>query len=515
MVDFNRKNTADYFKRLLFRRQFILGPKEYIPNHFWSSFKLSKECYLSIHSDLKCVRASSQGVNAILIGIAIDPYNPERDEATILNSLVENYTDILSYIEFTKPLAGRWVIILQDNRNIFLFTDPCGWRQVYYYYDGTNVWCASQPELIAKNTSLLWNTNDMLLQFLMNPEFSRNESAWIGSHTIYENCYHLMPNHYLDTIAVKQVRFYPTNELPVRKTYDIIRSAASILKGIIMAITYRNSAIVTLTSGWDSRVLLAATKDVSKDIVYYVDKMGIFNDDHPDVWVPRKLSKKLNIELKVENSNDNLPGWFVSILANNITNVRVMPKTKMIYNKLRNAENRVNINGSGSEICRNFFDKYCNIDQKEIGSEQLVRLFGFKSAPIFAVQEIDNWRMGLDVQFVSGLSVLDLLYWEQRMGNWGTQYAAEQDIAVEDISPFNCRLLIETLLSSPRHMRSAPDFPIYRELINAMWPEVLSYPINPKSNINFISTLKRGFRSYIPNPVIKMLKICLKKNSFK
>ena len=73
-----------------------------------------------------------------------------------------------------------------------------------------------------------------------------------------------------------------------------------------------------------------------------------------------------------------------------------------------------------------------------------------------------------------------MLYWEQRLGNWAAMVFAEQDVVLEEISPFNNRLLIETLLSSPRNLRAYPDYPLYWQLISEMWPEVLGLPFNPQ-----------------------------------
>jgi hypothetical protein len=78
-----------------------------------------------------------------------------------------------------------------------------------------------------------------------------------------------------------------------------------------------------------------------------------------------------------------------------------------------------------------------------------------------------------------GLRVLDLFLWEQRMGHWGAQYPFEQDIVVEEMSPFNNRGLLLTLLSVDGKKRKAPPYTFYRRLIADLWPEAMSEPINP------------------------------------
>ena len=48
------------------------------------------------------------------------------------------------------------------------------------------------------------------------------------------------------------------------------------------------------------------------------------------------------------------------------------------------------------------------------------------------------------------VNILDMLYWEERIANWGTQIQLEKDIAQEDIIPYNSRLLVEILLGVPK-----------------------------------------------------------------
>lgn len=496
-------------ERLLFRRQFLLGPHAFAPNQYWSCVQLPRDLRLSIHVDLPFTSISKEDVTLTLIGYAIDPNHPLITERDIASALISNASKVESVINSTASLVGRWVIIVQNQDDTYLFTDPFGYRQAFYYSDGKQHWCASQPELIRANCRLRLNTDNRLISFLMHPEHARRESSWVGPKTIYENCFHLMPNHYLSFERMAQARFYPDKILDMKTTSDIVEIVCASLQGVMAGLTSRYNVVLALTAGWDSRVLLAASKDVSEKIEYFVYSPGAFRSDHPDVWVPRSIAKKLAINFVVRSSGNDLPGWFTSILSQNVTCAPVLPKTLHIYDKLVRGDDRININGNGSEICRNFFDKFCDLDPRELSVAELTgRLFGKNTTP-FVIQELNEWRSGLECSSVEGLNILDLLYWEQRLGNWGALYPAQQDIAVDEISPFNCRLLIETLLSSPRQKRAAPDYPVYQELIRHMWPEALAFPINPPPKGDFVGALKQRIRRYIPSwagPVLKKLK---------
>jgi hypothetical protein len=105
--------------------------------------------------------------------------------------------------------------------------------------------------------------------------------------------------------------------------------------------------------------------------------MGVLAEGHPDVWVPRLLAKRLGISFLVENSADDLPGWFSSAMSANVTGARMLPKTRSIYGKFMVGEKRVNVGGDASEICRSFFDKYCKLDPKAVCTADFAQMLSY------------------------------------------------------------------------------------------------------------------------------------------
>ena len=512
MINQIEKEVTINLERLIYRRQFLLGPSCFLPNEHWSDTQLLQGLYLSIHKDLPFKSLLQGNVCLTLIGIAIDAHRPQYDETLILHHLFDSSSEIGALINCTKTLVGRWALILQNPRGTFLFSDPCGFRQIYYYYDGEKVWCASQPELIRAIHNMPLNTDASLLKFYMDPAYTSKESSTVGAKTLYQNCFHLLPNHYLRLDAPGPTRFYPTGPIEKKDPHEIVESSCRILSSVIDALTKRYDISQALTAGWDSRVLLAASRPVRRHISYFVYMPKLAGERHPDVRVPEAMAKTLGIKFDVRRAGTELPGWFISILSQNVTCARVLPKTHHIYHKLASGENRVNINGNGSEICRNCFDRYCDYSVEKISVELLAsRMFARKVLPDFVIQEINAWKKSFDLNVLDDINLLDFLHWEQRMGNWGGQFPAEQDIAVEEISPFNCRLLIENLLSTSRYLRSAPDYILYQDMIREMWPEALSFPINPPLENDFIGKIKNKIRPKIPRMMVPVIKRLLNK----
>jgi hypothetical protein len=305
----------------------------------------------------------------------------------------------------------------------------------------------------------------------------------------------------------EQTRFYPSNTLQLEDVLEIVEMASVILQGTMTALTARFDVSMALTAGWDSRVLLAASKHVREDVEYFVYRHGTMADNHPDIQIPSSIATKFGLRFEVRKPALVVPGWFVSMLSHNVTCARVLPKTQMIYHKLITGESRININGNGSEICRNFFDKYGKQANDDVSSVELaMKIYGKKVQSAFAVKELEKWKESFEHTSVERWNILDLLYWEQKMGNWGAQYPAEQDIAIEEISPFNCRQLLEILLSSPKNMRTAPNYLLYEALIRHMWPETLSFPINPLPKGNLLAYLKEKIHRFIPSWMLHRFK---------
>lgn len=487
-------------QNLFFRRGYFLGPLEFKPTEYWQSHGLNNGLQLSYHSDLHITLKKSNDLCVVLVGIAVDALSPHENSEEIIDALFQNSKDIESVIAKTYSYAGRWLIIFQDHYETYMFSDPCGFRQVFYINTCDGVLCASQPEIINAVYPMQWRTDQDMLDFLYDRHHTIGESVWIGNQTIYQGCCHLLPNHYLKVKQASEVRFYPANKLPTLNTSSIIESSVTTLENIILGITKQYNVMQAITAGWDSRILLAASKECSSSIEYYMDRMGILPNVHKDVVIPKILAKKLDINFRVDNSKSNPPGWFISILSKNVTAARVLPKTRPIFNNLISGETRINLNGNGSEICRSWFDQYCLDQNYKIDNNLLPGIMGFYNSP-YVIKIINEWKEDLYSKGGQDRNVLDMLYWEQRLGNWGALYAAERDIAIEEFSPFNCRLYIDTLLSSDRSLRRAPKYELFFQMINTMWPETLFVPINPLSKRPGPVKWKSKLRPYIPKMI--------------
>jgi len=98
MENINKENPFS-FDRLIYRRQYVLGPEPFLPNKLWSCLKLDNNYILSIHCDLPYTHLEYNGNSVLLIGYVFDPYNPQSEEKEIISSLIINSSDLFTLIQ--------------------------------------------------------------------------------------------------------------------------------------------------------------------------------------------------------------------------------------------------------------------------------------------------------------------------------------------------------------------------------------------------------------------------------
>jgi len=99
----------------------------------------------------------------------------------------------------------------------------------------------------------------------------------------------------------------------------------------------------------------------------------------------------------------------------------------------------------------------------------------------FIVESISNWlKETKKIENNFGYYVVDMFYWEQRLGNWQAQSQLEWDIVQEAITPFNHRELLDIGLGVENQYKCKPHFHLFPMIAEYLWKETLSEPINPR-----------------------------------
>jgi len=144
------------------------------------------------------------------------------------------------------------------------------------------------------------------------------------------------------------------------------------------------------------------------------------------------------------------------------------------------------INGNISEIARNYFGY-----QKKPTARNLAFLNGYKNSKA-VINEYQDW-MDKNVPLFEkfGYNLLDMFYWEEKMGNWCAKAKTEGfAMGVKSISPFNSRQLLTLLLSTNRKHRDSFNNVLYNRIIELLAPEAACLPINPNKKHKLIGIMK-------------------------
>jgi hypothetical protein len=316
-------------------------------------------------------------------------------------------------------------------------------------------------------------------------QFSLSENCWIGNGTLYQDIYHLYPNHYLDLENCSFSRYWPNNNLEELSIEKAAKNSSNMITRLIKAANYRHQIAQTLTAGWDTRVLLAASKSIKNNIYYYVHQFSNMDDEHEDISIPKELSLQHNLNLNVIDCTEyNVE--FDKIINKNVSIIQSHTKKLQHYNYFSQFNNKLIISGNASPLIK---EQLPNIDK--INAINLARLLHWHNSK-HAVKEIRKWlEHSINYSKKYNINIEKLFYWEIRFGSWGPMFNSELDIAVEEFSPYNCRNLISTMLSVPMHYRTKPNVTIYSKIISNLWPELLNIPINPNSYNNPVNMKKK------------------------
>lgn len=470
-------------KKLHFRRQFILGPKEVYPSDDWACIKIMKNLFLSTHPDLSVHKTEEKNNIILLIGYILDPYHTFWDSDQIVQYLIKSSSNIDDLFENISVMGGRYVLIARINDESIIFNDPVGYRQIYYTIDKEgNTWCASQPARIAEAIEI--NEDERIKNELNKIELFKDTSEyWLpGELTIYNNVHHLIPNHYLNLDKKRVYRFWPKNNIEPLSLNEVAEDSSKLMQGIMKSAANRFNLALGVTAGADTRVILAASKDIANKIYFFTYTHPGLDENGPDIAIPRQILEANGLDHHIIPYDDNMDDDFKYHFFQNTQIPRVMKgnNANTVYKYFKKTSKEMLVcNGEIGGIAKRFYRLPYFLPLNGTVLSILTKMAGSKHIE----ESHERWLESAKIAQKHGIHILDLLYLEGRMANWSSMATSEYDIAFDSLSPFNCRRIIQNFLYAPKNYRKSGSYKIHNALINYMWPELSKYPINPQIGI--------------------------------
>ncbi len=458
--------------RLMYRRQFFLGPKYIEELADWKHTQLNSKYFITSHPDLALNIASLGKTSLILLGFIFDPDNPSFGNIEILNELLLKGNNFEDVIENTERYSGRWVLIHSIGNEINLFTDACGARSVFYYFNNEVAWCSSQPHTLANLLDVKYRDDKEFLEFINSKAFDKNERTLFGEDTLFKEVYHLLPNHYLSISEKCVKRYWPYKASKQLNVEQAIKVVAPMLKGLYQSANNRYKLIQPVTSGRDTRLLLAASKDVRANVYYFIQKFNKLRWYSKDIRLPNKLLKYLGLEFHVIKCSE-YDLEFDKYLRKNVYMLQSESKKILLYNFFQNYQDCLNVSGNYTGIYRPFkWQVFAPLKTPLIN-----RTFGrYFRKNKYVVDYVKNWEN----EYYAKLSkykypIIDVFYWENKAANWVSMFLNELDISNEEWCPLNNRKILETILSIDPAIRINENF--QQQIVEYLWQDVLHEPL--------------------------------------
>lgn len=459
-------------KNLRYRRQFLLSRSQIRSLTDWNYIK-NQKYHLYAHPDLEIERNGS----LTLIGHIFDYQYPEKTNSCILQDIAENSRNLSGIFQFMKRYSGSYVLMFLSDDNMHVFHDAKGKREIYYCAHYNEIICGSQPNLIAEYSKpkIQISQDPELLDFFNHYLY---DSGWVGNESLFDGVCHLPPNHYLDINDLKARRYWPNRIIPRTSMEDATAKGCSYLKGSLRAMVNRYPAVMmAVTSGNDSRILLAASRELLGEIYFFINDENL-GRRHPDIWVPESIFENIAAPFHVHEVPEGVDGKFRRLYKNNVI-LANEERLSYIFNVLyREHSNKVVLSG-GSEMV---------LVQKEprvLGKHRMAFSMGYSKCK-YVQRQCEKIRPEVEETARKfNVAVQTLFYWEQKLGNWASAKVSEGLIASEKLDPFNSHHYCETLLGVDKRYRRTEKKPcrLYLEMINYLWPELLEFPINPPTTV--------------------------------
>ncbi len=446
-----------------FKHQFICSKNDVAVPPDFKSLALGD---YSLHYDKNLsMEACPQGV---LLGHALDWTHPSKSNAHILDDLLAG--SLQDAVKHTDRLGGRWALIFLKGEPTVL-ADGGGTLSIVWtkgqFGSSAKLLAACDPEIAAKH----------------RPEFDsfrlegwHSGLAFLATDTEFEGVDALLPNHLLFFDKPKVERFYPARPMPRSNLAKSIPRVIEILQGLVRAAALRSQIVVGLTSGYDSRLIVAAAASVpdAKGRISCVT----FQDEHAtpeghfDIEQAAWIATTAGFPHRVEISPSDVSERAMFRDSEGM----VAPRFEEWAQATANVENKLFISCWASEIGRAYlkWPGSNNADVTDVlACNSLNELPSFTS---LGKSWLDEAR---DVQARFDLSITDLIYWELRVGRWNSACFNILSLGSWWMTLYTCRDLFETMISIPFRERGDRGSNLYSSLIDRMCPALLARPFNP------------------------------------
>jgi len=497
------------YSHLLYKRGYLFSEVEVEPPITAWTRKTIGDYFISFDPENPWAFSQKDSSWVAILGRVIDTLYWGMDINSIsrkcLGELSLSEESLLDYIDH---LSGRFIIIYHHGNRTKFMTDAFGTRSAFYSLQGLVV--------IASHCSIIGD-------YLNSSECTRMETikrdqrwltvsgrAYPGILTPDEGVYVLTPNTLINIEEKKIQRYYPRRNLSVGKLSDVVEEVSVMLEKQLDLLHGTYNLVISLTAGIDTRTTLAAARNLVKDIVFFTyGDMGYLDLDDTgsnlssilsgmaddksvrsivqsyerrqrvlktDTLTASEIAEALELHhicladaATYGKSDEELS----AVLARNSYHAHGRRLAKAYLDQL--PSNALHIRSSTGEVAKSYYRKvgFNELPLTEQVMAHVYRRMGDNEKVVGAFSEFIEVT---EFAKIMNYDPYDMFYWEHRDGTWLSCVLLESDIAFDTFELFNCRALMEKIMSIPTERRVKSV--IHMGIIRSLWPVLLQWPVN-------------------------------------
>jgi hypothetical protein len=369
--------------------------------------------------------------------------------------------------ELIPQLAGAFFLLTHDRLPRRIYLDHGGSLPIVF---------SPQDRIAAASAALFLDDDCYMARFdhhLYDAMIAHEVGGWIsGTLTAHRGVQRLLPNHYLDLETWSGHRYWPRVEdfQSWKRFDDAIAVITDSIRNFTGAVCNEFRLAITLTAGFDSRLMLASARDVLSACTFFTFTAP---GSKIDVEVSKKLAERFRLRhrvIQVQEATESERAIWDRTVGN-----CMVEQNRLTHPTLRQIDADAIMTGMYGELgrCRLYRQDSDTINSSKIDTRFVVSRL---TIPIYPLQlaNLDPWFDSL--RGLPNSVILDLAFLELKFGSWAMGQHPLQNSLKLHFFPFSQRDVLEAFMGvnpSEKHTER-----LFRACIAHLWPELGEIAVN-------------------------------------
>lgn len=393
-----------------------------------------------------------------------------------------------------QEVAGRALVLWRSADGMAIELDSGGYLPAVF---------APEPGLIASTTTMIAAAHPAKVntEIAEIHDFPQRRGYLPFGLTHLSGVRRLLPGHRLSLGGFDVRRVWPTPEA-ARQPRISEAAAETEVSGIAERLCRQTAAVAKvapprlyLSGGFDSRLILATLRPEASRLT-----CETFALPGPDTYLGRRLAQMAGAQFReirtIPTPRDEVLAWIERTGRTYYENLTELAATVRAHDPGQHV-----MDGSGSEILRDQHWWASEPDAPHLTREAVIAFARIRPLPA-VIAAVDAWLDSLPGTDTA--RSMDLMKIEVMHACWAGPPLYGPMIKHPSLSPFSTRRMHDAALRLPISWRLGNR--CHRHMITALWPELLSLPVNHAMGMSRLRFFRDEIRRGLPNRVKRWFK---------